>query len=62
MLAGTVLIYLIGATWLALDLHVTAGTAFSLGVQPFLVGDAIKLVLATGLLPGAWWLVGRGRR
>jgi hypothetical protein len=31
-------------------------------VQPFLLGDAIKLVLATGLLPGAWWLVGRGRR
>ena len=62
MLAGTVLIYLIGASWLALDLHLTAGTAFSLGVQPFLLGDAIKLVLATGLLPGAWWLVGRGRR
>ena len=61
MLAGTALIYLVGATWLALDLHVSAATAFSLGVRPFLWGDAVKLVLATGLLPGAWWLVGRGR-
>lgn len=62
MLAGTALIYLIGATWLALDIHVTAATAFNLGVRPFLWGDAIKLILATGLLPGAWWLVGRGGR
>ncbi|MDQ6847817.1 MAG: biotin transporter BioY [Candidatus Dormibacteraeota bacterium] len=59
MLAGTAAIYLVGATWLAVDLHVNAGTAWKLGVQPFLIGDAIKLVLAAGLLPGAWWLVGR---
>ncbi|HEY8675361.1 MAG TPA: biotin transporter BioY [Candidatus Dormibacteraeota bacterium] len=61
MLAGTVAIYLVGAAWLALDLHLSATTAFNLGVRPFLLGDAIKLLLATGLLPGAWWLAGRGR-
>lgn len=60
MLVGTAAIYLVGASWLAVDLHVTATTAFNLGVRPFLLGDAIKLVLATGLLPGAWWLAGRG--
>lgn len=60
MVVGTAIIYLIGASWLAVDLHVSAGTAFDLGVRPFLIGDAIKLVLATGLLPGAWWLLGRG--
>lgn len=26
------------------------------GVQPFLAGDALKIALASGLLPGAWWL------
>ncbi len=60
MLVGTAAIYLVGASWLAVDLHITATTAFNLGVRPFLLGDAIKLVLATGLLPGAWWLAGRG--
>lgn len=62
MIAGTIAIYLVGATWLAVDLHLSPATAFTLGVRPFLLGDAIKLLLATGLLPAAWWLVGRGRR
>jgi biotin transport system substrate-specific component len=61
MAIGTVLIYAIGAPWLAITLHVSASTAFQLGVQPFLLGDALKLLIATGLLPGAWWLVGRSR-
>ena len=34
-------------------------TAISLGVTPFLLGDAIKLALAAGLFPIAWWVVGR---
>lgn len=61
MLVGTVAIYAVGATWLAIDLGVGPGKAFSLGVQPFLIGDTLKLVLAAGLLPGTWWLVGRER-
>ena len=32
-----------------------------LGVTPFLAGDALKILLAAGLLPGAWALVGRDR-
>jgi biotin transport system substrate-specific component len=27
---------------------------------PFLIGDGLKIVLAAGLLPGAWRLVGAG--
>jgi biotin transport system substrate-specific component len=61
MIAGTAVIYLVGATWLALNLQVSPGKAFTLGVRPFLLGDALKLLVAAGLLPGAWWLVGRGR-
>ena len=36
---GMAIIYAIGTTWLAVDLGLSAGTAFSLGVQPFLLGD-----------------------
>jgi biotin transport system substrate-specific component len=36
--------------------------AFQLGVQPFLWGDLLKLLLAAGILPGAWFLAGRARR
>jgi hypothetical protein len=28
-------------------------------VTPFLAGDALKILLAAGVLPGAWALVGR---
>jgi biotin transport system substrate-specific component len=33
-----------------------------LGVLPFLVGDAVKIVVAMGLLPAAWKLSGRRGR
>jgi len=33
-------------------------TALELGVVPFLVTDAIKVVLAAGVLPAAWRLAG----
>jgi biotin transport system substrate-specific component len=59
MLVGSVVIYLVGATWLAQSLHVDMATAFDLGVRPFLVGDALKLAGAGALLPGAWTLMAR---
>jgi biotin transport system substrate-specific component len=63
MLAGEVMIYLFGVTWLAIDLHVGAGTALHLGFTPFVIGDAIKAAIAAGLLPAAWKLAGlAGRR
>lgn len=62
MLVGEICIYLVGVTWLAVDLHVGAGTALALGFTPFVAGDGIKLALAAGLLPSAWWLAGRGAR
>jgi len=54
---GTVIIYAIGATWLAFSLSMTPLEAFNAGVLPFLIGDAIKLVLAGLILPAAWKLV-----
>lgn len=59
MIAGEILIYLAGVTWLAVDLHVGVGTALHLGFTPFVIGDAIKAAIAAGLLPAAWKLVSR---
>ena len=58
MVAGDLVIYLFGATWLAVDLHLSAGSAIALGVTPFLVGDALKTLVAMGLFPTTWKLVG----
>jgi len=54
-LAGTAIIYICGAGWLAVLFG--AEKALALGVLPFLVGDAIKLLLAGAALPTAWKLV-----
>jgi biotin transport system substrate-specific component len=63
MALGSFIIYVFGAAWLAHELHVPVATgdtnALSLGVTPFLIGDAIKLVVAGSLLPGAWALTNR---
>lgn len=60
MALGNLAIYAVGVPWLMVATGWDFAKAFSLGVQPFLVGDAIKLVLAAGLFPFAWWVVGRG--
>lgn len=62
-LAGTVVIYAMGAGWLALflDIPLTAAagepSAIALGVAPFLVGDLLKAVLAGVALPLGWRFV-----
>lgn len=58
MLAGTAIIYTLGALWLAHHLDVSLSKAVELGVSPFLIGDAVKLVAAGLLLPVAWRFVG----
>ncbi|HSO03251.1 MAG TPA: biotin transporter BioY [Candidatus Limnocylindrales bacterium] len=54
MVLGNIVIYAIGATWLAAAISVPMSTAISLGVTPFLVGDLLKVALAAGLFPLAW--------
>jgi biotin transport system substrate-specific component len=65
MALGSFVIYAIGATWLAfkLDIPLASGdpNAIALGVTPFLIGDAIKLVLAGALLPATWKALDRTR-
>ncbi len=58
MVLGNLLIYALGVSWLAVSLGVDLPTALGLGAVPFLVGDALKIVIAAGLLPAAWRLAG----
>ncbi len=56
---GSLVIYAFGVPWLAQVVGVSLGEALGLGLVPFLVGDALKALLAAGLLPAAWRLVRR---
>jgi biotin transport system substrate-specific component len=59
MILGEVVIYAIGVPWLALALRKSPADAIAIGFTPFVIGDAIKLAIAAGIFPMAWWLVGR---
>jgi biotin transport system substrate-specific component len=65
MLAGLLVIYTVGVTWLGLFARTTNGTpagmsaAFLTGVYPFIVPDLIKLAIAAGFVPALWRLLGR---
>jgi len=61
MVLGNVIIYAFGATWLAHALNLTAQQAWDLGIKDFLPGDAVKILLAAGLLPAGWWVVDKVR-
>ncbi len=59
MAIGNIVIYLIGIPWLAASTGYSLGEAVSKGLVPFLIGDGLKLLIAGGLFPLAWWVVGR---
>lgn len=59
---GSLTIYAFGVPWLAAFVGVDLATALTLGVAPFLIGDAIKIVAMTALLPATWRVVDRARR
>jgi biotin transport system substrate-specific component len=59
MVVGNLVIYAFGLPWLMASIHVGLAKGLDLGVTRFLLGDALKIALAAGLLPGAWALVRR---
>jgi biotin transport system substrate-specific component len=59
MLLGNLVIYAIGLPWLMAATQKDVGWAIANGLTPFLIGDALKLLLAGALFPFAWWVVGR---
>jgi biotin transport system substrate-specific component len=58
MLVGEIVIFSFGVTWLGASLHVPGAQALRLGLYPFVVGDLIKLLVAAGVMPLAWKLMG----
>ncbi|MDQ4005422.1 MAG: biotin transporter BioY [Actinomycetota bacterium] len=61
MLLGNIVIFAVGVPWLSASIDVPVSEALELGLYPFIVGDVLKLLLAAGLLPAAWRLVGKDR-
>jgi biotin transport system substrate-specific component len=65
LLMGNVIVYLFGLPWLYAvlsqnpNLSMDAAKTLSFGLWPFIPGDALKLLVAAGVLPGAWSLVRR---
>jgi biotin transport system substrate-specific component len=59
MLIGSVIIYAIGLPWLAVTKDYTLSATIAAGLTPFILWDAIKLAVAAGVFPVAWWLIGR---
>lgn len=62
MVLGNLVIYAVGVPWLMASLGVPFAKALTYGFTPFFLGDALKLVLAALVLPGAWWLVGKVKK
>ena len=57
MFFGNVAIYLVGLSWLAAFVGLERAPA--LGLYPFVVGDCLKIAVATGALPLAWRILSR---
>lgn len=57
MLFGNIVLYIPGLIWLAGFIGTEAAIAG--GLTPFILGDLLKIALAAGLLPAAWWITRR---
>ncbi len=55
MVAGNLVLYALGLAWLS---RFVGTKAFALGLFPFLIGDALKIVLAAAALPTGWRVLG----
>jgi biotin transport system substrate-specific component len=62
MALGNVVIYAFGVPWLMASTSFDFPTALDKGVVPFLLGDAIKIAVAAGLLPGIWALANKAHK
>ncbi len=61
MLTGNLVIYSFGVFWLS-RLMGSVPAAITAGVTPFIIGDILKIALATALLPSGWALLRRLER
>jgi biotin transport system substrate-specific component len=59
MVLGNLVIYAVGVPYLMAVTGMGLQSGLDKGVVPFLVGDGLKVLVAAGLLPGAWAFVRR---
>ena len=59
MVLGNAVIYAVGLPWLQAVIGTSWSETLVSGLWPYLIGDALKLILAAAAFPAAWWLVGR---
>jgi len=59
MVLGNAVIYLVGVPYLAQSLGIDLAAAYDIGMKNYLLGDALKILLAAGCLPLAWRLMDR---
>jgi biotin transport system substrate-specific component len=57
MVLGNIVVYAVGVPYLMADLNIGLATAWDIGMKNYLVGDALKILLAAGCLPLAWRVV-----
>jgi biotin transport system substrate-specific component len=63
MVCGLAVIFAGGVTWLALFVQPPRGVsaALAVGFFPFIAADLLKLLIAAGVMPGLWRVIGRSR-
>jgi len=61
-LLGSIVIYFLGALGLIIYLDMTVFSAIMLGITPFIIGDLLKAIVASLLLPTAWAFTDKSRR
>ena len=54
MVLGNAVIYTFGLAYLMYNLGIDLGAAWDIGMKNYLLGDAIKILLAAGCLPAIW--------
>ncbi len=61
-LLGSIVIYFLGALGLIIYLDMSVFSAIMLGITPFIIGDLLKAIVASLLLPTAWAFTDKSRR
>jgi len=59
MACGLAVVFAGGVAWLSIVWSRGVAGALAVGFTPFIVADALKLLVAAGCMPALWWLVDR---
>ena len=54
LLLGNLIIFSFGLTWLHFSLDLTWAKTFSMGLTPFIIGEALKIAIVATSLPLVW--------